>query len=103
MATSYAHQFAFNEARTAAHDAQLATAGLGARFLVWMRQLYCGLHGHDSLMQFAQDRMFMQCSSCGHETPGWMLTEARPKVVIRGDSRRHALMRPRLVDARRIA
>lgn len=101
MATVYAHRFASNEARPAAHDAQLATAG--ARFLGWMRQLYCGLHGHDSLMQFAQDRMFMQCASCGHETPGWMLNAARPKVIIRGDSRRHALMRPRLVDARRIA
>jgi hypothetical protein len=73
------------------------------RVLTWLREFYCGLHGHDNLMQFGKDRMFLQCASCGHETPGWLLTEAPPRIVARGDSRRHALARPRLVTARRIA
>jgi hypothetical protein len=72
--------------------------------LDWVRQTVCGLHGHDNLLQFERERMFLRCASCGHETPGWELTEARPTVTLRGDARRHALnVRPRLVGARRIA
>jgi hypothetical protein len=47
--------------------------------------------------------MFLRCVSCGHESPGWDLNEAPPNVTVRGDSRRHALVRPHLVSARRIA
>jgi hypothetical protein len=74
-----------------------------ARLLDRVRQLLCGLHGHDTLLQFEQDRMFLRCVSCGHETAGWELTEAPPTVTVRGDARRHAIMRPKLVSARRIA
>jgi hypothetical protein len=68
-----------------------------------VRQVFCGLHGHDSMLQFEQDRMFLRCVSCGHETPGWSLDEAPPTVTVRGDARRHAIVRPHLVGARRIA
>ena len=68
-----------------------------------MQHTMCGLRGHDNLMQFEKDRVYLQCASCGHETPGWMLTEAAPRLVLRGDARRHALTRPHLVTARRIA
>jgi hypothetical protein len=67
-----------------------------------MRQMLCGLHGHDTLLHFEQDRMSLRCVSCGHETPGWELTEAPPTVTVRGDVRETA-MRPHLVSARRIA
>ena len=76
--------------------------GLGGRTIDWLRQALCGLHGHDNLLQFEHDRMFLRCVSCGHESPGWDLNEAPPNVTVRGDSRRHALVRP-LVSARRIA
>jgi hypothetical protein len=70
----------------------------------WLRQAYCGLHGHDTLMQFDKDRMYLECASCGHQSPGWTLTEARPSIRFRGDARRHALKRhPHLVSARRVA
>jgi len=72
--------------------------------LDWVRQTFCGLHGHDNLMQFEHERMFLRCASCGHETPGWELNEAPPTVRLRGDARHHSLnVRPRLVGARRIA
>ena len=77
-------------------------AGIGARMLGWIRQTYCGLHGHDTLMHFEKDRMSLQCASCGHETTGWALTERRPMVSVRADAR-VAFRRPRLVSARRIA
>jgi hypothetical protein len=65
--------------------------------------VFCGLHGHDNLLQFQQDRMYLKCVSCGHESPGWELTETPPTVSVRGDARRHTLVRPQLVGARRIA
>jgi hypothetical protein len=68
-----------------------------------IRQAYCGLHGHDTLLQFAHDRMYLKCVSCGHETPGWELTETPPTVRVVGDARRHAIVRPHLVPSRRVA
>ena len=76
------------------------TDGLGV--LNRLRQMLCGLHGHDTMLHFEQDRMSLRCVSCGHETPGWELTEAPPTVTVRGDARPTA-MRPHLVSARRIA
>jgi hypothetical protein len=75
---------------------------MGARMLGWLQQAYCGLHGHDSLMHFEEDRMFLLCASCGHETPGWELTEPRPTVTARAEPRA-ALHRLRLVSERRVA
>ena len=77
-------------------------AGIGGRMLGWIRQAYCGLHGHDTLMHFERDRMSLQCASCGHETTGWALSERRPMVSARAETRA-AFRRPRLVSARRIA
>jgi hypothetical protein len=45
--------------------------GLLTKAALQLRQLVCGLHGHDSLMHFEQGRMSLLCASCGHETPGW--------------------------------
>jgi hypothetical protein len=79
------------------------TDGLGERVLDRLRQALCGLHGHDTLRQFEQDRMFLRCISCGHETPGWELNEAPPTVTVRGDHRRHMLARPQLIRERNVA
>src|SRR5712692_8595956 len=94
----------------ASHDDGLrATAevgkmdGLRGRVMDRLGQMFCGLHGHDTLLHFDRDRMSLRCVSCGHETPGWELNEVPPTVTMRGDSRRHAIARPRLISARRIA
>ena len=79
-----------------------AVEGVGARVLEWIRQTYCGLHGHDAMLHFEKDRMSLQCASCGHQTPGWELEAPRPVVRVRSEARRPVL-RPRLVSARRIA
>ncbi len=68
-----------------------------------VRQMLCGLHGHDSLLQFEQDRMFLRCVSCGHETPGWELNETPPAVPVRTEARGKPLMQPQLINARRVA
>jgi hypothetical protein len=95
MASQIAHR--------AVTGARGADDGTGERIVRWIKETYCGLHGHDTLMQFEKERMFLRCTSCGHETPGWMLTESAPKTVLRGDPRRQSLAHPRLVGARRIA
>ena len=84
-------------------DAIQTDEGVGTRVVGRLRQMLCGLHGHDTMLQFQQDRMFLRCVSCGHETPGWELNETPPSVTICGDSRRHSLVRPQLISARRIA
>jgi hypothetical protein len=97
MPTTYGHSIPLNSAATPATDEP--NDGIVGQVLDWLRQLPCGLRGHDSLMQFHKDRVFLQCVSCGHESPGWELTGKPPRVVLHGDARRHALVRPRLLGA----
>ena len=91
------------------HDAdigsnpQRADDGLGTAVVARVRQMFCGMHGHDNLLQFERDRMFLRCVSCGHESPGWALTEAPPTITEVGDATRHTIVRPPLVGIRRIA
>ena len=75
----------------------------GFHLFEWVRQIICGMHGHDNMLSFGHDRMYLRCVSCGHESPGWELNEAPPTVTRRGDARRHSLVRPQLISARRIA
>ena len=77
----------------------------GVRGADWMRQFWCGLHGHDTLLQFEQDRMFLRCVSCGHETPGWDLNDVTPPAAVtaRTEVREQPMVRPRLIGVRRVA
>lgn len=75
----------------------------GERMMDRVREAFCGLHGHDNLLQFQHDRMFLRCSSCGHESPGWELNETPPTLVAAADNQHRALVRTQLIDERRIA
>jgi hypothetical protein len=101
MVTNYPHPMAAHDGlRTSARDER--TGGLG-RVMAWARSMLCGVRGHDTMLHFEQERIALRCVSCGHETPGWDLNEAPPTVTVRGDARRHVLVRPHLISARRIA
>jgi hypothetical protein len=67
-----------------------------------VKQMWCGLHGHDALLQFEQDRMFLRCVSCGHETPGWNLQEAAPAAAPAAEAPT-AMVQPQLIGVRRVA
>src|SRR5260221_509443 len=41
-----------------------------------IRQGLCGMQGHDALLRFERDRVFLKCFSCGHESPGWTVSRA---------------------------
>ena len=105
MVTKYSHPIVSSVRFTSTgQGTQPEEEGLGGRALDRIRQVFCGLHGHDSLLQFEQDRMFLKCVSCGHESPGWELNETPPTVSVRGDARLHALRhQPNSVQLRRIA
>ncbi len=79
--------------------------GLGSKLMSVARQMMCGLHGHDSLLQFERDRMFLRCVSCGHETPGWEINDTPPVVSDTvAEPRAETVLRPQLINAtRRVA
>lgn len=86
-------------------DAHLMHARAGSaatRVLDRMRQAYCGLQGHDNLLQFARDRMFLKCVTCGHESPGWEIAEPNRPPKVQPSAARTRVGTP-LLDARRIA
>ena len=100
MVTNYPRMASHEGLRSAG---EAYAEGVGGRVFGWLRQTLCGLHGHDTLLHFEQERMSLRCASCGHQTPGWELNEVPPTVTVGGDARRHAITRPQLVGARRIA
>ena len=58
--------------------ATTADEGLGMVVLDRLGQMFCGLHGHDHMLQFEGGRMFLRCLSCGHESPGWDVPKRVP-------------------------
>ncbi len=45
-----------------------------------LARLLCGLSGHDHLLTVEDERVFLRCMSCGHESPGWNRGDHRPVV-----------------------
>jgi hypothetical protein len=71
---------------------------LVARAVTRLGQLLCGIRGHDAVLHFEGKRVMMRCTSCGHDTPGWEISERGPRKRFDGDARRHLLVTsPRLV------
>ncbi len=88
MATNFEH---------VATQAVTATPPLGLVRSLWERAArsiqtaMCGLHGHDPLLQVHTGRMFLRCTTCGHETPGWSTSGRGPRLRFAGDENRHRL------------
>jgi hypothetical protein len=101
MVTNYPHSVASHGA--VSDGTETHGEGLGERVIDRLRHLVCGLHGHDTLLQFEHGRMFLRCVSCGHETPGWELNDAQPIVTARVDESHPRMARPQLITERRIA
>ena len=38
-----------------------------------LRQAMCGLFHHEYYVHSSANRIFLQCVTCGHETPGWRI------------------------------
>jgi hypothetical protein len=72
----------------------LPARGLWARAIDHLQSAVCGLHGHDPLLVFEDGRMFLRCTSCGYESPGWNTGEKRPRQRFSGDAARHQMQPP---------
>lgn len=81
----------FREAQERTIATPQATAGFLSRAAVQLRQVICGLHGHDALLHFGKGRISLQCASCGYETPGW---------DVKADPSRTIMEKPRMVRMR---
>jgi hypothetical protein len=101
MVTNYPHQIAPRD-RTPVTAATPADDGLGTRVVSRMRQFFCGIQGHDSLLQFGEDRLFLKCVTCGHESPGWALSED-DSAHVEAKVPQQVRVRPQLAGARRMA
>jgi hypothetical protein len=76
--------------------------GLFSTALTWVHHAVCGLHGHDPVLQYERDRIFLRCTSCGHETPGWDVSRNPGSVRSMREEERRELHRG-LAVARKIA
>lgn len=52
----------------------------------FLQRLICAIRGHDDYLHFEKNRVYLECVSCGHESPGWTVEPRRP--VLRFQSRR---------------
>jgi len=57
--------------------------GIVASALARVQQGLCGLHGHDALLQYERNRIYLRCTSCGHETPGWEVARSAVPAGLR--------------------
>jgi len=46
-----------------------------AAALHWLRQVLCSVSGHAMVLHFEPSRLSLQCTSCGHVTPGWAIQD----------------------------
>ena len=84
---------------------ELHDEGFTGRVMEWLRQALCGLHGHDTYLQFEHDRMYLRCVSCGHQSRGWELDAEPPAERLQEapEAPRTALAPAQLVSERKIA
>jgi hypothetical protein len=94
------HMFTAGPVVTAADD---TTQGFWPSLLGRLQHVACALHGHDPLLQYERNRIFLRCTSCGHESPGWEVAGTAPTRLRAADGRVALGGHGDLAVARRIA
>ena len=100
MVTNYPQQL--TASRMARESGRTGGNSLVTRLVDSIRQAFCGLRGHDSVLHFEENRVLLRCTSCGYDSPGWDVGHTRPRLVFKGDAERH-LLRPETLPLRRPA
>lgn len=75
--------------RGAGREATAVT--LASRAAARIGQVLCGLRGHETMVHREAKRVMMRCTSCGHDTPGWEISERGPRKRFDGDRQRHLM------------
>ncbi|HEY3093614.1 MAG TPA: hypothetical protein VGJ52_10970 [Vicinamibacterales bacterium] len=47
-----------------------------------LRWAVCAVRGHETLLQFGENRISLRCMACGHETTGWTIGEPPPRAPV---------------------
>lgn len=100
MVTNYPQQLAASG--MARRSGRTGEDSFVSRLVASIRQAFCGLRGHDSVLHFEENRVLLRCTSCGYDSPGWDVGHTRPRLVLEGDAQRH-LLRPEALPLRRTA
>jgi len=77
--------------------------GFSGRVMDRVRQMFCGLQGHDNMLQFEHEHLYLRCTSCGHQTPGWRLNDLAPARPARSGAASRTLVASQLDSVRRVA
>jgi len=77
--------------------------GFSGRVMDRVREMVCGLQVHDNMLHFEHEHMYLRCTSCGHQTPGWRLNDLQPVRTAHADPSSRTLVRARLDSVRRVA
>jgi hypothetical protein len=80
MVTDYPRQITVSELGRATEKSSLWPLMNAA--LACVQQIICGLRGHDSVLQFDQSRVFLQCMSCSYQSPGWRVETVSPHLRV---------------------
>lgn len=43
----------------------------------WFEQVCCALRGHDAVLTYGPNNVFLECTSCGHQSAGWAVGPKR--------------------------
>ena len=54
------------------HEAAHGGLHANKRVNEFVGQWLCAMRGHDSVLHFEGNRVMMRCTSCGHDSPGWL-------------------------------
>lgn len=103
MVTGYPQVLVGPRVATDAQDARAPRVSIVTRAFRRLGQMICGLSGHDLVRHYEQNRVSLQCQSCGHISPGWELTAPLPQLRYTGDPERHQLHAQARVVRRRVA
>jgi hypothetical protein len=80
MATEYTQQIAVGDVTAPVGEG--AFRSLLGTTMVRVQQIVCGCRGHDCVLRFNQSRVFLECMSCGHQSPGWQLERISPRLRV---------------------
>lgn len=76
MGTTHIHQEPPHQHAHEAPDQPLVV-----RAVRRIRQVMCGLRGHEMLVHFEERRISLACVSCGYESPGWSVSPSAVRAT----------------------
>jgi hypothetical protein len=58
-----------------------------------LKHLFCAIREHQDYLHFEKNRVYLECVSCGYESPGWTVNEKRTVAKFPAVRRARSLIR----------